>query len=330
VARPGSTPLAWPRNSRWRRGEARRDEEQGSSRDQGFYDCEVSDRRAEPLLEGTVVRLFDVTCGAKESAPTEEEHTLTTQVILPLRGCFEVYRGRDVTVADPVSAVIFRAGDDYRIGHPAPDGDDCVVFALPPESAEDAVGSNGIAGIAGLVEPDVRSRLHGARAALRDGGIDPLEAEEEGLDLLRSILRGLPRRDGSGGGALGRTQRSTVERARALLASRPAERWRLDQIAREVFISPWHLARLFRTATGESISRYLLRLRLGVALDRLAGGERDLAALSLELGFAHHSHFSARFRAMFGVTPSAFRSSLSTDRLARSRTIVTATDLAPS
>jgi AraC family transcriptional regulator len=292
--------------------------------------AKVSERRAEPLFEGTVLRLYDVTCRAKESAPAEEEHTLTTQVILPLRGCFEVHRGRDVTVADPVSAVIFRAGDDHRIGHPAADGDECVVFALPPESAEDAVGSNRTAGIAGLVEPDVRSRLHGARAALRDGAVDPLAAEEEGLDLLRSVLRGLPRREDSGRGALGRTQRSTVERTRVLLASRPAERWRLDQIAREVFISPWHLARLFRTATGESISRYLLRLRLGVALDRLAGGERDLAALSLELGFAHHSHFSARFRAMFGVTPSAFRSSLTTDRLARSRTIVTAPDLAPT
>jgi AraC family transcriptional regulator len=290
----------------------------------------VSDRRAEPLFEGTVVRLYDVTCRAKESAPAKEEHTLTTQVILPLRGCFEVHRGRDVTVADPVSAVIFRAGDDHRIGHPAPDGDDCVVFALPPESAEDAVGSNGIAGIAGLVEPDVRSRLHGVRAALRNGAVDQLEAEEEGLDLLRSILRGLPPGEGSGRGALGRTQRSTVERTRALLASRPAERWRLDQIAREVLISPWHLARLFRTATGESISGYLLRLRLGLALDRLAGGERDLATLSLELGFAHHSHFSARFRAMFGVTPSAFRGSLSHDGLARSRTIVTAAGLPPS
>jgi AraC-like DNA-binding protein len=292
--------------------------------------AKVSDRRAEPLFEGTVVRLYDVACRAKESAPAEEEHALTTQVILPLRGCFEVHRGRDVTVADPVSAVIFRAGDDHRVGHPAPGGDDCVVFALPPESAEDAVGSNGIAGIAGLVEPDVRSRLHGARAALRNGAVDQLEAEEEGLDLLRSILRGLPSGEGSGPRALGRTQRSTVERTRALLATRPAERWRLDQIAREVFISPWHLARLFRTATGESISGYLLRLRLGMALDRLAGGERDLAALSLELGFAHHSHFSARFRAMFGITPSAFRSSLSTDRLARSRTIVTAADLTPS
>ena len=291
--------------------------------------AKVSERRAEPLFDGTVFRLYDVTCRAKESTPAEEEHTLTTQVILPLRGCFEVHRGRDVTVADTVSAVIFRAGDDHRIGHPAADGDECVVFALPRESAEDAVGSNGSAGIVGLVEPDVRSRLHGARAALRDGAVDPLAAEEEWLDLLRSVLRGLPRREDSGGRALGRTQRSTVERTRVLLASRPAERWRLDQIAREVFISPWHLARLFRTATGESISRYLLRLRLGVALDRLAGGERDLAALSLELGFAHHSHFSARFRAMFGVTPSAFRSSLTSDRLARSRTMVTAPDLAP-
>jgi len=282
------------------------------------YDATVSDRRAQPLLEGTVLQLFDVTCRARAGSPAEDEHTLTTQVVVPLRGCFEVHRGPDVTIADPVSAVIFRAGDEYRIGHPAPDGDDCFVFALPPRTAEDVASSAPTPWI-GLVEPVVRLRMHGARAALRHGAVDPLEAEEGALDLLRAVLHGLPSR----GGTIDRTQRSTVERTRTLLASRPAERWRLDDIAREVFVSPWHLARQFRTVTGESISRYLLRVRLGLALDRLAGGERDLAVLALELGFANHSHFSARFRATLGVTPSEFRDSLRADRLARSRTIVT-------
>jgi AraC-like DNA-binding protein len=124
--------------------------------------------------------------------------------------------------------------------------------------------------------------------------------------------------------------RADAERVRALLASRPGARWRLDAIARDVYLSPAHLARRFRAATGESISRYLLRLRLGLALDRLAAGDRDLAGLADELGFATHSHFTARFRSTFGVTPSAFRHELSARGLEELRTFVTAPHRAAS
>jgi AraC-like DNA-binding protein len=87
---------------------------------------------------------------------------------------------------------------------------------------------------------------------------------------------------------------------------------------------PFHLARKFRAVTGESISRYLLRLRLGLALDRIAAGETELARLAVELGFAHHSHFSARFRSVFGTTPSQARSELASGPRRELSTIVTA------
>jgi AraC-like DNA-binding protein len=285
----------------------------------------VSDRRAQQLLDGTTIQLFDVSCRAAASAPAEEEHTVTTQVILPVRGCFEVHRGRHTTVGDPTSVVLFRADEDLRVGHPAHGGDDCLVFVLPSPTAEDVLGP---ADIEGLVAPHLQLHAHRARAALRRGAVDPLDAEVHALDLVRAIVRGSPGASSEAG--LGRAQRVTVERVRALLASRPTERWRLDRIAREVFVSPAHLARRFRAETGESIAGYLLRLRLGIALDRLAGGEEDLGALAVDLGFAHHSHFSARFRRVFGVTPSAFRSSLDARRLAELRTIVTAPERAAS
>jgi AraC family transcriptional regulator len=281
------------------------------------YDGTVSGRRTERLFEGPVVGLYDVVCGAPASGPSYEEHAMTTEVIVPLRGCFEVHRGREGTVADAASAIVLRVGDDYRVGHPADGGDECFVFALPGGIAEEVL-RDGVAP-AGAVEPTVRMRIHRARAALRHGRVDPLEAEERALGLLGSVVGGANR---SGGAR--RTSRAPVERTRALLATRPGARWRLDAIAREVFVSPTHLARRFRAVTGESIARYLLRLRLGLALDRLAGGERDLAALAADLGFASHSHFTARFRATFGVTPSAFRRSLDRDRLAELHTIVTA------
>jgi AraC-like DNA-binding protein len=55
------------------------------------------------------------------------------------------------------------------------------------------------------------------------------------------------------------------------------------------------------------IHRYLTRLRLRAALERLAGGVHDLTALALEIGFSSHSHFTDVFRREFGRTPSAVR-----------------------
>ncbi len=76
--------------------------------------------------------------------------------------------------------------------------------------------------------------------------------------------------------------------------------------------------------------RYLVRLRLGEALDRLAQGERDLATLATDLGFAHHSHFTASFRTTYGTTPAAVRDCLTRARLGELRTILTAADHLPS
>jgi len=272
-----------------------------------------------------VIRLVDVACRAHASAPTEDERATITEVILPLRGCFEVHRGgRSSTVADAASVVVFRAGQEYRVGHPTALGDDCFVLALPPDVAEDAIG----AAEGGLVAPEVRLRVHRLRAALRRGAMDPLEAEEAALELLRTIGRDSFRDVAAD--RVSAAARADAERVRALLASRPGARWRLDAIARDVYLSPAHLARRFRAATGESISRYLLRLRLGLALDRLAAGDRDLAGLADELGFATHSHFTARFRSTFGVTPSAFRHELSARGLEELRTFVTAPHRAAS
>ena len=58
-------------------------------------------------------------------------------------------------------------------------------------------------------------------------------------------------------------------------------------------------------AVGAPVHQYLLRLRLAVALDRLDGGERNLSALALDLGFSSHSHFTTAFRRHYGLVPSA-------------------------
>ena len=87
----------------------------------------------------------------------------------------------------------------------------------------------------------------------------------------------------------------------------PGAPHRLATIGAALGVSPYHVAHVFREQTGLSVHRYLLRLRLAVALDLLAGGATNLSALALDLGFSSHSHFSSVFRRTTGLSPAAVR-----------------------
>jgi AraC-like DNA-binding protein len=53
-----------------------------------------------------------------------------------------------------------------------------------------------------------------------------------------------------------------------------------------------------------------MRLRTRAALERLAAGERELARLAADLGFADQSHLCRVVRSETGSVPSALRSAL--------------------
>jgi len=142
------------------------------------------------------------------------------------------------------------------------------------------------------------------RHSLRHKLAEPLEAEGLALTLVQRALG--PRIAHAAGASAGR--QSLVNRIKLVLASDPARRWTLAEIAAEVRGSPVYLTQVFQKVEGVPLYRYQLRLRLARALDLLAQYD-DLTALGLDLGFSSHSHFSAAFRAVYGRTPSEFRRS---------------------
>jgi AraC family transcriptional regulator len=261
----------------------------------------VADLRSRVLLDASLARIEDVACRAPRSGPGDEEGTAGITLVVPRRGVFCVHRGSAATTADPNTVLVL--GDGYRVSHPADGGDDCTAMRFAPDLVEEALGS--APGHRGLVTPHTRLRVTMLTAALARGQVDALEAEESALGLLACLAPSLSR--GATAAPVGALGRRRAERVRALLAADPSAAWRLEGIARAVHCSPFHLARQFRAATGETIARYLTRLRLAVGLERLAAGETELARLAVELGFAHHSHFTARFHAAFGITPSEAR-----------------------
>ncbi len=111
-----------------------------------------------------------------------------------------------------------------------------------------------------------------------------------------------------------------VSLAQRLLSENLAESLSLQELARRVGLSMFHLARSFRRATGSTLHAWRLRLRLLAALDALSEHPKvDLTALALDLGFSSHSHFTAAFRRHFGKPPSALRGEWAREQAAACR-----------
>jgi AraC-like DNA-binding protein len=141
--------------------------------------------------------------------------------------------------------------------------------------------------------------------------LEPLWADVTALQLVADVLesafvqQGLPRKRKRKDTDVDHAERA--EAAKTYLASRIGERVTLDDVARAVHTSPFHLARIFHEQTGVPVHRYLTHLRLRASLERLLEGTEDITTVALELGFSSHSHFTDAFRREFGRAPSDIR-----------------------
>lgn len=81
----------------------------------------------------------------------------------------------------------------------------------------------------------------------------------------------------------------------------------LDELARVANFSPYHFHRVFRGMVGESVAEHVRRLRLERAAQRLKVGQEAVTNIAFDAGYQTHESFTRAFRAMFGRTPSEFR-----------------------
>lgn len=81
--------------------------------------------------------------------------------------------------------------------------------------------------------------------------------------------------------------------------------WELEQAARYINVSGRTLSRRFQRETGLRFGDWVRRARLLAALNALAAGHSVLE-VALDLGYDSPSAFSAMFRRLLGVAPSAY------------------------
>jgi AraC-like DNA-binding protein len=241
--------------------------------------------------------------------PFEERHE-SFAIAATLAGSF-TYRGETGEAAlFPGALLLGNAGQRYACGHAHSRGDRCVSLALAPEAfAEIAASSAGSSRYRFAVDA---APPHAALTPLVAGleGLaretSPLRIEERALEAAARIVAIVAGRALAPPRASARELERIAEAARAIESSHD-ETLDLAALARVARLSKFHFLRVFRRAVGATPHQYLIATRLRRAAARLSETSESVTAIAFDCGFGDLSTFNARFRAAFGVTPSAYR-----------------------
>jgi AraC family transcriptional regulator len=252
------------------------------------------------------------------------------EFVFPRTSVWIEHPGQRPFVADPTTVTFYNREEPYARRALSPEGDRCDWFAVEPALLDDLVRG---------LDPWIDDRPHRpfrfthgpvdaasyARQRLVFHHVatqacpDPLFVEEEMIGVLRGLLcRAYDQRRARTAAARPPARAAElVDRIRAHALAHPGEKLTLARFAAVAGCTPFHLCRAVRSTTGGTLHAWLVRLRLHVALERVAEPGSDLTEIALDLGFSSHSHFTEAFRRAFGMTPSAFRRRARTAEVSR-------------
>jgi AraC-like DNA-binding protein len=100
---------------------------------------------------------------------------------------------------------------------------------------------------------------------------------------------------------------ATYQRCREHMAKHFDRLRSLEQVARECQIDQAYLCRLFRRYDHQTPYRFLTRLKMNCAAERLLNPHMLVKQVAAESGFTDPFHFSRAFKQVFGISPEAFR-----------------------
>jgi AraC-like DNA-binding protein len=98
-----------------------------------------------------------------------------------------------------------------------------------------------------------------------------------------------------------------VGRALALMHSKPAHAWTVDELANDVGLSRSALGERFTAVIGQPPMQYLTRWRLQLAADLLHNSRRGISAIAADVGYDSEAAFSRAFKRELGAAPATWR-----------------------
>jgi AraC family transcriptional regulator len=242
-----------------------------------------------------------------------------TLIVFPRTSVTITHTGKDPVVADPNTVMFYNDGQVYSRDKLSDKGDLCEWFGFDPKLVADAIRCFDRHVDDHPIEPfqfshgpsDTTSYLLQRLVVdhiLGDQHPDQLFIEETVMQVLKRVIENTYCRRGIvPDEAKVSVEIEVVDAIQQVLATRFEQNPSLEQIATQLHYSPFHLCRIFRKHTGQSIRQYLNQLRLRASLEYVTQANTDLTSLALKMGFASHSHFTEAFRKTFGAPPSTLR-----------------------
>lgn len=265
---------------------------------------------AHTLARGDGWRVSDVVCAQGPQDRSFEEQHRDVTIAAVLQGSF-FYRGESGrSLMYPGALLLGNAGTCFECGHDHGTGDRCLSFHFSrpffEEIATTAAGSyrfrfptNMLPALRQLAGPLVKVEA-GALAA------DPILLEELAIGLAEAVLAVLS--DGSHAGrSLPARDRRRVSEVVRYIEDNADQPLGLSDLAGLACMSRYHFLRTFRQVLGITPYQLLLNMRIRRAAVALTTTPTEVAAIAFASGFGDLSTFNARFRTVTGMSPQAFR-----------------------
>lgn len=272
-----------------------------------------------PIYEGVFFRIGQFRRGPKHYNFDGPHQCGGNLIVFPRTSVIITHAGKHPVVADLNTVMFYNHGQIYSRHRLSEKGDLCEWFSLDPMLVTDVIRpfdeyvddhpcapflfSHGPSDKATyLLQRLVVDHILGNQMP------DNLFIEETVMQILKQVITNIYRRRGvfplPGKISL---EREVVHNIQKILVNSFEQSPSLEELSTRLNYSPFHLCRIFRKHTGQSIGQYINQLRLRASLEYLTQSGTDLTSLALRMGFASHSHFTEAFRKTFGIPPSTIR-----------------------
>ena len=258
------------------------------------------------ILHHESVLVIDYRCAASSSdRPFTEQHARHS-ISYVRRGSFGCRIGSRRSDLVAGSLMIGHAGHEYCCTHDHHDGgDECLSFQFSPEAVEPFAPSSR-AWQVGSVAPLPGLVVLGELAQAACAGRSDLGVDEVGLLLAARFVETMAGRRRAPVHESAHDQRRAVESALWIDANATGT-VRLEDLADDAGLSPFHFLRVFNKVLGVTPHQYLVRARLRRAARQLADGDRPVTDIAFDSGFGDLSNFVRTFHRAAGVSPRRFR-----------------------
>lgn len=102
-------------------------------------------------------------------------------------------------------------------------------------------------------------------------------------------------------------KKASVANVKDYLDREYASKITLDGLSTQFYINKYYLTKVFREQYGQSITNYLLNVRITKAKQLLRFSSKSIEEIGLEVGLGAPHYFSQTFKSVEGVPPSKYR-----------------------